>query len=369
MGADHSQNVFEEMNSTIVPAFDLNMQSFHPHTDLKGQSKPRGSARLSHDNRRPFEETDSEDDRHVLRDIDSLPPSLSAPRLPQRDTARGEPVELQNALSNISVKRESVPFVPTGDIPRYRTKDSRFNHIRSSSKVDDARTRAQLSESFSSNRDRSRAQPRPSRMYSLSVADSSGEAEKKSDPSASSSHLNTRPCSECRRKKQHCSHNEHTTGPSSSASRSSTVRTPSRHSKGVLRSAGRTKKDGTIYKKTPHDRSRGLSMTPSAVDYRERKVVQAQYQARLAELLDSDIVRQVEAEGGITPDGRLYKAAVRMMERMMDERADRPKSEPKNEKAVFRPGADETQQLRERATQAEEKLAVFKKALQEIMAD
>ena len=39
-------------------------------------------------------------------------------------------------------------------------------------------------------------------------------------------------------------------------------------------------------------------------------------------MLDQDIVEQVEAEGWITPAGRLYKAGIRMMERVQKERQD-----------------------------------------------
>lgn len=40
----------------------------------------------------------------------------------------------------------------------------------------------------------------------------------------------------------------------------------------------------------------------------------------MREALDQDIVQQVEAEGWITPIGRLIKAGVRMMERVQEER-------------------------------------------------
>jgi len=114
-------------------------------------------------------------------------------------------------------------------------------------------------------------------------------------------------------------------------------------------------------------------MTASAVDYRERKSVQAQYQAQLAELLDPDIVSQVETEGGITPLGRLFKAGVRMMERVMDERVGRAKNEPKHEVDAISPRSkpviDATGNLEERVKQAEEKLATFKQALRAVMAD
>lgn len=39
-------------------------------------------------------------------------------------------------------------------------------------------------------------------------------------------------------------------------------------------------------------------------------------------MVDQDIVQQVEAEGWITPIGRLFKAGVRMMERVQKERED-----------------------------------------------
>lgn len=73
-------------------------------------------------------------------------------------------------------------------------------------------------------------------------------------------------------------------------------------------------------RRVPHDFSLGPSMTTGAVDYRQRKAVNKEYQAHFASLLDSDIVEQVDAEGGITPQGRLFKAGVRMLERVREER-------------------------------------------------
>lgn len=75
-----------------------------------------------------------------------------------------------------------------------------------------------------------------------------------------------------------------------------------------------------VKKRRVHDHSKGPSMTPSAIDYRERKKIAAEYQVRFAELLDDDIVQGVEAEGWLTPIGRLFKAGVRQLERQIEER-------------------------------------------------
>lgn len=77
-------------------------------------------------------------------------------------------------------------------------------------------------------------------------------------------------------------------------------------------------------KRRVHDRSTGPSMTPSAIDYRERKKTAAEFQERFAELLDNDIIQQVEEEGWLTPIGRLFKAGVRQLERVAQERRMKP---------------------------------------------
>ncbi len=64
----------------------------------------------------------------------------------------------------------------------------------------------------------------------------------------------------------------------------------------------------------------GYSQTPNAVDYRARIAYQKELEGQLRELIDQDIVEQVEAEGWITPVGRLLKAGVRMLERTRQER-------------------------------------------------
>ena len=78
--------------------------------------------------------------------------------------------------------------------------------------------------------------------------------------------------------------------------------------------------------------SRSDNDTANAVDYRARIAYQKELEQQLREMIDQDIVQQVEAEGWITPAGRLFKAGVRMMERgkqerqavaMMDERVKR----------------------------------------------
>lgn len=64
----------------------------------------------------------------------------------------------------------------------------------------------------------------------------------------------------------------------------------------------------------------GYSQTPNAIDYRARKAYQKELEEQFRKSLDQDIVRQVEAEGWITPEGRLYKAGLRQMQRVTQER-------------------------------------------------
>lgn len=347
----------------------------------------------------PYEETDDEDDQ--LEDIDPLPPSLRVPRLPQQRPTTIESA-LQDGSQNIGIKREATPFVPALEAPRNRTHNVGFNPIRP--RANNIESTVHASSSVSTGQAPPRSQPSLSRMYSLSVADPEEVAETTTGSSvAPSNNSEVRPCSKRRKTQQRSSHARGTTRPAPPASVSENLPDPAKHSKGGLKSAGRIKKDGTPYERIPHDRTKGLSMTRQAVDYRERKEVQRQYQARLTKLLDadiksqveaegkvtksaekdyraglghlldSDIVEQVEAEGGITPDGRLFKAAVRMMERVIDERADRFMDQTKVETVAVSPKtlsvADETLELRERAVRAEEKLVAFKRALQDIVVD
>lgn len=60
--------------------------------------------------------------------------------------------------------------------------------------------------------------------------------------------------------------------------------------------------------------------TANAVDYRARLAYQKELEEELRKSLDQDIVQQVEAEGWITPAGRLFKAGIRQMQRVTQER-------------------------------------------------
>ncbi|KAK5089495.1 hypothetical protein LTR24_006137 [Lithohypha guttulata] len=341
MGIDHSRMMFEEVNGELVPAYRMDLQSLTTQMEL--ENDPETDIRMDPQHQRQFGETqdETEDEQFALEDIDPLPSPLRAPRLPRSNTLEVEPVA-QSDTSSLTFKEEATPFVPPLEVPRSRVNNTRFNPIRPNIGADDA--------------------------------ESGDEADDKRIKSVvSSSYKNTRPCATCRKMKRRCSHADRITRPAPSAPRSSAVSDPSKDSQDGLKSAGRIKKDGTPYERIPHDRSKGLSMTPSAVDYRERKIVQAQYQSRLAELLDADIVSQIEIEGGITPLGRLFKAGVRMMERVIEERSDRVKEETKHEDDAASPKSklviNESELLRERATHAEEKLAAFKQAMRNIMLD
>jgi predicted TIM-barrel fold metal-dependent hydrolase len=63
------------------------------------------------------------------------------------------------------------------------------------------------------------------------------------------------------------------------------------------------------------------SATTNAIDSRSRIACQKELDKTFKALLDEDIVQQVEAQGWITRIGRLFKAGVRMIERIQKERA------------------------------------------------
>ncbi|KIW88403.1 uncharacterized protein Z519_10972 [Cladophialophora bantiana CBS 173.52] len=65
-----------------------------------------------------------------------------------------------------------------------------------------------------------------------------------------------------------------------------------------------------------------LSMSKTAVDFRNRKEVEGYYKKKVSAMIDHDVLERVEAEGGITPAGRMYKAIYRTMERR--KRTERP---------------------------------------------
>ncbi|OAL20494.1 hypothetical protein AYO22_08795 [Fonsecaea multimorphosa] len=52
-----------------------------------------------------------------------------------------------------------------------------------------------------------------------------------------------------------------------------------------------------------------------SIDFRNRREAEESYRKKVCALIDDDILQRVDAEGGITPVGRMYKAICRMMER------------------------------------------------------
>jgi len=365
MATDHCQ--FNEVDGEIDLAFKANMQSPNLWINLQSQSQPPSRTRLAH--RRPFEETDSEDE---LVDIDPLPPALQNPR--QRSTPEVEPAKPQHHHNNTLAERESTPFIPAGDMPKYRRTNHRFKPIVPKGDEEDVMKDIDVKNPALIQHNRRGSKPSRSRMYSLSVAESADEAQETKSASASSRSRPkaARACPTCRKHRQRCSHKQGVTTPLP-AFGVSTASVPLKESKPIINTAGKLKRDGTPYQRNLHSGSKGLSMKHNAVDYRQRRDVQKEYLARLARLLDADIVKQVEAEGGITPEGRTFKAAVRMLERVVDERAGRCKNEPKQACGSASPESkyvsDDIETLQKRALQAEEKLAALKQALQDIMVD
>lgn len=131
----------------------------------------------------------------------------------------------------------------------------------------------------------------------------------------------------------------------------------------------KTEKKSIPSKRNSHKHSLGLSMSKNAVDFRQRKVVEKQYQERLAEMLDSDIVQQVDEEGGITPLGRVFKAGVRVMERVQQERSCQRVLPPGAKISDAEVSAAEFELMRQRALKAEEKLRQYQSALRALLKD
>lgn len=319
--------------------------------------------------------------------VSSLPTPLKQPRYSSDDTVDGD-----RGGSGKPKKHTSVPpgakFVAVNDVPKRRTDNTRFNPIRPSIKSEEsdedipAAWFGKPPTRFGIKRDSAnRASPSVSTMYRQSVGevtDEEMEDDSKSLSASTSSRkgsIKKAACGICRAKMIRCTHNSSTTA----RGRELPLRSDNGNKPKIERDAkpekklkiktepneNRVKKDGTPYLRNPHDRTKGLSMTKSAVDYRERKVIQQQYQDRMASLLDEDIVNQVEEEGGITPLGRLFKAGVRMLERVQLERAgsvETPQAPPtqRNEEAS-------ANRVRQKTIVAVTELEAFKGKLQDLL--
>lgn len=223
-------------------------------------------------------------------DEEPLPTPLKGPHYPgQSRHAIKSPLPLRAA------EPITQPFVAAKDIPKKRANNHGFNFMQP--KVEPADDDQQW-------------------LSTPSVSETAG-APRREGTLDSLDKTATQACSSCRAKHVHCVHRKETSPGSGVSIKSETEAKP----KPPRMPGYRVKKDGTLYKYKPHDRSQGPSMTPQAVDYRERKIIQQEYQDRLMDLIDRDIRDQVDGEGGITPLGRLFKAGVRMMERVQIERA------------------------------------------------
>ncbi|OQV02224.1 hypothetical protein CLAIMM_07458 [Cladophialophora immunda] len=88
--------------------------------------------------------------------------------------------------------------------------------------------------------------------------------------------------------------------------------------------------------KTNGTDAKELSQSKTAVDFRKRREVEEAYRQRVCAMIDDDILQRVDAEGGITPVGRMYKAVYTMMERQTGDK----------EQAANRANHDEVMRLR-----------------------
>lgn len=286
----------------------------------------------------PTAQTIFSEDEFSFESTTTLPTPLKHPRYTSAETI--DSVQ-SGSTQNASSARASIEkFVPVKDIPKRSTKDARFNRIRPVSVKNEEKEDIELAawqgpvpllcEADATRR----PSPKLSTMYRQSVGEAIDDEVIDQQKLAAittrkGSKIKPRTCADCRARHVRCTHTATASENLVLQPKSGNLRMPKvedEKSDRKLRiktepGKNRVKKDGTSYIRVPHDRSKGLSMTPSAVDYRERKVIQQQYQDRLATLIDGDIVTQVEEEGGITPLGRILKGAVRMVERCQRERA------------------------------------------------
>lgn len=120
-------------------------------------------------------------------------------------------------------------------------------------------------------------------------------------------------------------------------------------------------------KKRTHEHTLGPSMSDTAVDFRQRRVIETEYKQHLATLLDDNVVQEVEEEGGITPLGRLFKAAVRMLERVHVERKVRTSVTPDVKAEGNDTPIADLETMCRRAIKAEEETRRLKSALRDLL--
>ena len=324
-------------------------------------SNQRRNAYVHDDSGIEILDLDIEPNDFNFNDFNDLPTPLKKPRLPHRDESAPEQVAPAALHTSVDTQIGVVPFVASGEVPRKkRITDSRLNRIRSasvkreSSVVLEQSRNAAFMPTIPFEDTMQHEQPKLSRMWSMSPADSDGETVPSITESVQSGSSRSKPCSDCRAKHQRCTHSSSIAGTQPAPVKKTSATT------------NRVKKEEKVYKRVPHDRSKGPSMTPSAVDFRARKVQQKQYEERLAALLDDDIVDQVEEEGGITPLGRLFKAGVRMLERVQAERAGRRNmTQHDDDGRQYLVG--ENRVLQETSNVAEDKLVEFKEKLRVLL--
>ncbi len=98
------------------------------------------------------------------------------------------------------------------------------------------------------------------------------------------------------------------------------------------------------------------------MDYRGRKQVERDYKDKVCAFIDQDILDRVDSEGGITPEGRVYKAVYEMMEREQRQGGQQqvvtpPTSSPESS------SSDEVARLREEVQKLRRQIGVASKAL------
>lgn len=277
-------------------------------------------------------------ERTIDSDEDGLPTPPKAPHLPSTsDYTVKSPLPLRSPIKQPEILTQT--FVAANDVPKKRATNRGFNFMQPKQEPQDQ-----------------------GRVFlDTPLVDKVTSETENSAAVAGVGMMTTNSCSSCRQRHKRCVHRRSM----SSGSGGVSVKSDSEPPQSQAKMPGyRVKKDGTLYKYTPHDRSLGPSMTPQAVDYRERKVIQKEYEERLMELIDSDIRNQVDGEGGITPLGRLFKAGVRMMERVQNERAQSRSLSPSPNAMELE---EEVKMLKTRAITAEADLLELKNHLRHLV--
>lgn len=310
--------------------------------------------------------------------LDCVPTPLKRPRFPLRSSSIVVSEGIDSKANICNFDPVVLPFRPEGDKPKARSHSVNFNFMRQEPDAERAFNHdpVGITKPDNVNNDDIKSEldsnhPAPREAASLSFSRTNKLEENVQEIFVRQEHA--LPGSDTYEKEAH--REQEAKVPQSSKQLLRDTKTPKvtrRTGRGCV-SPDRVKKERKVYQRVPHDRSKGLSMSRNAVDYRLRKNVQSQYRNQLVVLIDGDIVNEVENEGGITPLGRLFKAAVRMLERVQGERAQNTRTGGSTERFGQAHESQrvnsQTENLKRETSDASEELVALKQKLRALLSD